>query len=90
MIVHQRRSGSATLATEMARWLADAGHEVGSRPTMSRHRPDLAEWSAGADGLAGLDLAVSIGGDGTMLRAVHAVVAAGVPVMGSTSATWAT
>jgi len=83
MIVHQRRPGTAALAAEMARWLTGAGHAVRVPTADVAGCPELAEWAVEAEGLAaGLDLAVSIGGDGTMLRAVHAVVDAGVPVMG--------
>ena len=40
-------------------------------------------WGCSADELAdGLDLAVSLGGDGTMLRTVDLVVRHGVPVLG--------
>ncbi|MGH9269156.1 MAG: NAD(+)/NADH kinase, partial [Acidimicrobiales bacterium] len=43
----------------------------------------LAKFAWPEDGFArGLDLAVSVGGDGTMLRAVDLVGAAGVPVLG--------
>jgi NAD+ kinase len=83
MIVHQERPAAAELAHEMARWLVAQGHEVRIPAADAPHLVDLAEWAAPAETLTdGLDLAVSVGGDGTMLRAVHAVVGAGAPVLG--------
>jgi NAD+ kinase len=54
----------------MADWLTRAGHDV---------RVPAADTDVIAKGL---DLAVSIGGDGTMLRAVGVAVGHGVPVLG--------
>ena len=81
-VVHCSRPRAATAAKEAVTWLTDRGHsprilvpdaaEIG-----------LAEWGFPQEDFArGLDLVVSIGGDGTMLRAMHFVVAHGVPVLG--------
>jgi NAD+ kinase len=81
-VVHLERPRAAEVARETIDWLIANGHE-----------PRVADLDAGALGLErwacdtstfapGLDLVVAIGGDGTMLRAVHAVVAHEVPVMG--------
>jgi NAD+ kinase len=42
----------------------------------------------GEDALAGVDLCLVFGGDGTMLRALGRLLGSGVPTTGSTSATW--
>jgi NAD+ kinase len=76
-VAHSQREGAVSLALETARWLRDQGH-----------KPEFldAASSGGAerDGArpASLDLAVSLGGDGTMLRTVDLVSADDVPVLG--------
>lgn len=69
--LHPGRSAAADLAKEATTWLEQRGHEA----RIFAAQPD------GSD-CAGLDLAVSLGGDGTMLRTVDRVAAVGVPVMG--------
>jgi NAD+ kinase len=82
-IVHQERQDAGTLAAEMAKWLEARGHVVRVPEADVAGRPELASWSWPEPDMASdVDLCVSIGGDGTMLRAVHAVVAAGIPVLG--------
>jgi NAD+ kinase len=82
IIVHPERELAAELARDAAKWLTDRGHEA---------RLPLAD--AGTAGLAelgspevtftrGLDVVVSLGGDGTMLRTVDLVAGDGVPVIG--------
>ena len=81
LVPHRLRAEAAELATSAARWLTQRGHEV-------RVASDDAEGVQGAeitaadDLTAGLDLAVAIGGDGTMLHAVQLVCGSDVPVMG--------
>jgi NAD+ kinase len=82
LVVHQDRPHAAEVAREVSKWLREGGHEV--RLT----RDDAL--AAGLDELGvdehdvvdGLDLAVSLGGDGTMLRTVDLVATAEVPVLG--------
>lgn len=69
-VVHADRADAAVLAREAAAWLAHKGHEV-----------RLAERGANPD-TRGADLAVSMGGDGTMLHTVELVHGTGVPVLG--------
>lgn len=82
LVLHHERKQAADLAREAADWLLAAGHEV------RLPRPDativgLADHGCDDDVLApGLDLAVSVGGDGTMLRTVDLVAGAGVPILG--------
>src|ERR1700704_1464100 len=82
ILLHHERGEATSLACEAVDWLLDRGHEV-RLPVADAaliKRPDLSvEESAVADGC---DLALSLGGDGTMLRTVDVVAAKGVPVLG--------
>jgi len=80
LVAHRERADAGVLAARAAEWLSERGR----RPWMT---PD----DAAAVGLHQLasdespstsDLAVCIGGDGTMLRTVHLLHGAGVPVIG--------
>jgi NAD+ kinase len=80
LVAHRERPEAGALARLAAEWLQHSGR----RPWMT---PDdaaavgLGELSA-SDDPASADLAVSIGGDGTILRTVHLLGGAGVPVIG--------
>jgi NAD+ kinase len=80
--VHRDRPEAASLAKEAATWLLDEGHDVlvQEEDALAVGLDDLATDDEAL--LERLDLAVSIGGDGTMLRTVDHVSAAGVPVLG--------
>lgn len=82
IVVHRERAEAASLATAAATWLEAAGHSVAfpEADAATAGRPDLGV-EAGTFG-RDLDVAVSIGGDGTMLRAVDMVARFGVPVIG--------
>jgi NAD+ kinase len=82
LVVHPDRPHAAELARETTEWLQRAGHEVrlthqdalaAGLPPLGKPDPEV---------LDGLDLAVSLGGDGTMLRVVDLVAAHEVPVLG--------
>jgi len=78
--------GSVAKALDAARtaaaWLVERGHEVRLQPG-DAHAAGLDEYAVPEDKLAyELDLAVSLGGDGTMLRTVDLVCGASVPVLG--------
>ena len=82
VIVHHERAQAAELARDAAGWLIERGHEV-RLPLRDAGIADLAGHGCTEEELArGLDLAVSLGGDGTMLRTVDLVAAEGVPVVG--------
>jgi NAD+ kinase len=76
-VVHGQREAAVSLANETAGWLRQQGH-----------RSELLEAAANGDYEGDrspsppLDLAVSLGGDGTMLRTVDMVSPNGVPVLG--------
>ena len=82
MVLHHERRQAAELAAATAAWLLDAGHDV----RLPRHDAEMAGLVAhGCDEEAlgrGLDLALSLGGDGTMLRTVDLVAGEGVPILG--------
>ena len=67
LVVHNDRSSAANLARDIARWLAEREHTVRLLPGDAEvvGRPELAV--APESFTDGCDLAVSLGGDGTML-----------------------
>ena len=70
------------LARRAAAWLQERGHTV-RLPARDAELAGMAELGALGDELVpGLDAAVSLGGDGTMLRTVDAVADGRVPVIG--------
>ncbi|HZU80796.1 MAG TPA: NAD(+)/NADH kinase [Acidimicrobiales bacterium] len=70
-VVHPERPQAAAAAVAAEHWLAGAGHDV------VRVADAATELPAGE-----VDLAVSLGGDGTMLRTVSLAAGRGVPVLG--------
>ena len=80
LVAHHDRLEAGALARVAARWLQAHGHEVWMLPDdaeplgLSELQSDRAAGSA--------DPAVSLGGDGTMLRTVKLVGAAQVPIIG--------
>ena len=82
MMVHPERSESLELAAALAGYLEKSGNkvrldEVGAS-AVGRSELGCSTENFAADA----DLAVSIGGDGTMLRTFERVAQAGVPVLG--------
>ncbi len=73
LFVHPHRDEARALAESTARWLEVAGH----RATITTGEPP-----AEVRGSRRLDVVVSLGGDGTMLRAVEWALDAGTPVLG--------
>lgn len=82
LVLHHERREVAEAAGDLAAWLVADGHEV-RLPADDAARAGLDDHAAAPGALApDLDLLVSLGGDGTMLRALDLVAAAGVPVLG--------
>lgn len=75
-VTHPERPEAVALAGRMGTWLRDRGHQV--RAAEGHAQPLVTDTGTEAD----IDLAVSFGGDGTMLRAVELASPAGVPVLG--------
>jgi NAD+ kinase len=77
LVVHPDRDAAAACAAQLERWFADRGveadradaREVGEEPFVTAFAK-------------GLDLVVSVGGDGTFLRAAHLASHADAPVLG--------
>ncbi len=81
IVVHQHRSDVWTLAREAIAWCGDrVGAQLPHEDAELIGRPDLGVDDAGFGD--GLDLCLSLGGDGTMLRSVELVGASGVPILG--------
>jgi NAD+ kinase len=82
LIVHEHRPEAAQLAREAARWLTLGRHRV-RLPKDDAETVSLPEFGCSPEEFgAGLDLAVTLGGDGTILRAVNLVSRHGVPLLG--------
>ena len=83
LVVHNERPVARELAVAVAEWLVGEGHHVRVPASDADAIERLERWSIPEGELAsGLDVAVSIGGDGTMLRAVRLVCEEGTPVLG--------
>ena len=82
LIVHQGRPEAAAAARDLSVWLASQGHRACMPPeeaaaTSCGHLQVDPERFA-----AGLDAVVTLGGDGSILRAVELVGESGVPILG--------
>lgn len=80
LIPHPSRPAAAALAAATAAWLVADGHDAPIFSTGSLDRGEISE--AQGHVASRLDLVVSLGGDGTMLRAVDLVTPFGIPVLG--------
>jgi NAD+ kinase len=80
LVAHHERYEAAALARITAEWLAEHGHQAWMTPDDARALalPELASERAAGEA----DLVVCLGGDGTMLRTVHLLAGAAVPVIG--------
>jgi NAD+ kinase len=83
LVVHPHRALGLEVAVAAGRWLLERGYTVrvaaadgAPLAALADHVVDDARFAEG------LDLAVSIGGDGTMLRTVRLVSITGTPILG--------
>lgn len=82
LVVHPQRPEAIELAAATVDWLVSTGHDV-RLPADDAGRIGRADLAVVDELLApGCDLVVSLGGDGTMLRAVESVARHDVPVLG--------
>jgi NAD+ kinase len=80
LVVHRERA--VELAHQVVEWLTERDHKV-RMPADDAAAVGLAQWAHDESDIgAGADLCLSLGGDGTMLRAVDMVCGEGVPVLG--------
>jgi NAD+ kinase len=80
LVAHHERGDAGALARETAAWLAERGHEAWMPPhdAAALGLGDLSSERPPSDA----DVVVSLGGDGTMLRAVQLLDGASVPLLG--------
>lgn len=82
MVVHPRRPRAGELAVAVTTWLSDRGHDV-RMPKQDADAVGLPASGYADDDLAdGIDVAVALGGDGTILRAVQLVCRHSTPIVG--------
>jgi NAD+ kinase len=82
LIVHLGREKAAAHARDLAAWLTSEGHTI-RVPARDAEVSDLQEFRVESESYAdGLDLVVTLGGDGSILRAVELLGPAPVPILG--------
>ena len=82
MVVHPRPPRAAEIAVSVTAWLTERGHQV-RLPKEDADAVGLPAFGCDPDELAdGIDLAVTLGGDGTILRTVQLVCQHATPIVG--------
>lgn len=79
-VVHHERADARAAARRAAEWLSERGHSAWMTPDEAK-AVEL-EHLAADDAPDTADLVISLGGDGTMLRSVHMIGGASVPLLG--------
>jgi len=83
LLAHAGRATALDVEERTARWLSELGHEVRRLTAMdAAPGPDGRSPAEPTPALEGMDLIVSLGGDGTMLRTVRLAAPAAIPVLG--------
>lgn len=80
LVAHHQRDDAAGLALSAADWLQQHGHTAFMAPADAAAL--ALEQLCSEDAPSSADLVVSLGGDGTMLRAVQMLEGAAVPIIG--------
>ena len=81
LIVHQGRPEAAAAARVLSDWLTASGHHV-RMPAEEASALGLESGTDRTGFVDGLEVVVTLGGDGSILRAVELVGEAGVPILG--------
>lgn len=81
MVPHRSKPAAVELARATIEWLESNGHQV-VVPEEDARATGLARWAAMDGAAEACELAVSLGGDGTMLRAIELMSPFGLPVLG--------
>jgi NAD+ kinase len=82
LVLHHQRQEAAAVTRDIAGWLNQRGHDA-ELPEPDAQLAGLEDRGVPDEWFGkGLDLVVSLGGDGTMLRTVSLVAAHDVPVLG--------
>ena len=82
LVLHHQREEAAIVTREVAAWLGERGHEV-ELPEADAALAGLEDRGVPEDWFGReLDLVISLGGDGTMLRSVSLVAEDDVPILG--------
>jgi NAD+ kinase len=81
VIPHLHRPFAQELAKRVTKWLEANGHQP-KMMAVDAQACDLSQHAVTLDDLKDADLAVSLGGDGTMLHAIELLAGFGVPVLG--------
>lgn len=81
-VLHHQRSEAVELVRDATAWLVERGHEVRIPTADAKHAGLLDHACSDEELLHDLGLVISLGGDGTMLRAVDLVADRTVPVLG--------
>jgi NAD+ kinase len=83
LVPHRDRPVAHELARRTAAWLTERGIEVRVPAALAAAAAGLHDYATASEKFApGLDLAISLGGDGTMLYTVQLVYPAPVPILG--------
>jgi NAD+ kinase len=82
LVLHHQREEAASVTREIAAWLSERDHDV-ELPEPDAQLAGLEDRGVPEDWFGkDLDLVVSLGGDGTMLRTVSLVASHDVPILG--------
>jgi NAD+ kinase len=82
LVAHHERAEAGRLARTTAQWLIEQGHDAWLCEVDADAHGIVELGRPAATALASTDLVVSLGGDGTMLRAVQLLAGLPVPVLG--------